>query len=43
MVLGHDYNFYVLGLVVLILVGGVVASLVFPPPDGHDDEASKGH
>jgi tellurite resistance protein TerC len=35
--LGHDYNFYVLGLVVLILVGGVVASLLFPPADedGH--------
>ena len=37
---GHDYNFYVLGLVVLILVGGVVASLVFPPADhGADDHA----
>lgn len=35
--LGHDYNFYVLGLVVLILVGGVVASLVIPPK--HEDEA----
>lgn len=37
---GHDYNFYVLGLVVLILVGGVVASLVFPPhEDGADHHA----
>ncbi len=29
--LGESYNFYVLALVLLILVGGVVASLVFPP------------
>jgi tellurite resistance protein TerC len=28
---GNDYNYYVLALVVIILVGGVVASLVFPP------------
>lgn len=33
---GHEYNFYVLALVVLILVGGVVASLAFPP--AHEDE-----
>jgi len=34
--LGHDYNFYVLALVVLILVGGVVASLAFPPHEEDD-------
>lgn len=30
--MGHDYNYWILGLVVLILVGGVVASLAMPPP-----------
>jgi len=37
-VLGPDSNFYLLGLVVFILVGGVVASLVFP-----NHEEDKGH
>jgi len=39
--MGHDYNYYVLGLVVLILVGGVVASLLTKPPseDGHGSAA----
>jgi len=37
--LGHEYNFYVLALVVLILVGGVVASLAFPP--AHQDESAE--
>jgi tellurite resistance protein TerC len=37
---GHDYNYYTLALVVLILVGGVVASLVVPPSQGDDEGAS---
>jgi tellurite resistance protein TerC len=37
--LGKQYNYWVLGLVVLILVGGVVLSLVIPPK--HDDERHK--
>jgi len=36
---GEQYNFYVLAVVVLILVAGVVASLVFPAPA--DDETAK--
>lgn len=36
--LGHEYNYWVLGLVVLILVGGVVASLLVPPPHSEEDE-----
>lgn len=39
--LGSDYNFYVLALVVLILVGGVVGSLVFP--SAADGEESSPH
>jgi tellurite resistance protein TerC len=38
--MGHDYNYYVLGLVVLILVGGVVASLLLPPRAESEDGAS---
>jgi tellurite resistance protein TerC len=37
---GPDYNFYVLALVVIILVGGVVASLLKP---AHEDEAENAH
>lgn len=37
--LGSDYNFYVLALVLLILIGGVVASLVLPPETDADDAA----
>ncbi len=33
---GESYNLYVLGLVVLILIGGVVLSLVLPQPDQHE-------
>lgn len=36
--LGKEYNYYVLALVVLILVGGVVLSLAFPPK--HEDKKS---
>jgi tellurite resistance protein TerC len=35
---GPDYNFYILSFVVLILVGGVVASLVFPSGDRSDPD-----
>jgi tellurite resistance protein TerC len=37
---GDEYNYYVLALVVIILVGGVIASLVFPP---HDEEGEQAH
>ncbi|MFN2425744.1 MAG: TerC family protein [Candidatus Binatia bacterium] len=37
LLLGPDYNFYVLALVVIILIGGVIASLAFPPAE--DDES----
>jgi tellurite resistance protein TerC len=37
---GEDYNYYVLGLVVVILLGGVIASLLFPP---HEEERGEAH
>lgn len=37
--LGPDFNFYVLGLVALILISGVVASLAFPPHEEKYDNA----
>jgi tellurite resistance protein TerC len=39
--LGPDYNFYVLALVILILIGGVVASLAFPSHE--QEEGEKAH